>query len=201
MVLPGAPHFRNKHPMYMANQSLTLPRRIAEIPDLIWAPFWEGVLILLAGATALWSGHPWLFSSLGPTAFEIVEKPKQDSSRTWNVIVGHFIAIGCGFAGVAAAGAWDVPAVNAHSDVAVARLWAATVAVVLTVVFNLLLKAGQPAAMATALLISLGTMQTAYAALWIAAGVCIIAIVGEPLRLLRLRGMREKEAVESLVTR
>lgn len=177
----------------MASQPLTLPRRVAEIPDLLWAPFWEAVLILLAGATALWSGHPWLFSSLGPTGFEIIEKPKQDSSRTWNVIVGHFIAIGCGYAGVAAAGAWNVPAVNAHSHVALARIWAAALAVALTALFNLLFKAGQPAAMATALLISLGTMQTAGAALWLAIGVGIIAAAGEPLRWLRLRGMKEKE--------
>lgn len=177
----------------MATQPLTFPRRVAEIPDLIWAPFWEAVLVLIAGATAVWSGHPWLFTALGPTGFEIIEKPKQDSSRTWNVIVGHFIAIGCGFAGVAAAGAWNTPAVNAHSHVAWARVWAATLAVALTVIFNLLLKAGQPAAMATALLISLGTMQTAYAALWIAVGVCIIAIVGEPLRIVRLRGIRQRE--------
>lgn len=176
----------------MASQPLTLAGRIAALPDLLWAPFWEGVLILLAGATALWSGHPWLFSSLGPTSYEIIEKPKQPSSCTWNVIVGHFVAIGCGFAGVALAGAWDAPAVNAHSHVAVARIWAAAVAIVLTVVLNLLLKAGQPASLATTLLVSLGTMQTAYAALWIAVGVCIIAIVGEPLRLLRLRGIEQR---------
>ena len=170
-----------------------LARRVAAIPDLLWAPFWEGLLILLAGATALWSGHPWLFTSLGPTAYEIIEKPKQQSSKPWSVIVGHYVAIGCGFAAVAAAGDWNAPAVNAHSQVAVARLWAAALSVVLTVVFNLLLKAGQPAAMATTLLISLGTMQTAYAALWVAVGVAIVALAGEPLRLLRLRGIRDRE--------
>lgn len=177
--------------------SISLARSAAEIPDLVWAPFWEGLLILLAGATAVWSGHPWLFTSLGPTAYEIVEKPKQESSRTWNVVVGHFVAIGCGFAGVAVTGAWLAPSVNAHSAVPAVRIWAAAIAVVLTVIFNLLLKAGQPASMATTLLVSLGTMQTAYAALWIAVGVCIIAIVGEPLRLLRLRGLKERERAQN----
>ena len=180
----------------MASTPVPLARRVAQIPDILWAPFWEGVLILLAGATALWSGHPWLFASLGPTAYEIVEKPKQDSSRTWNVIAGHFIAIGCGFAGVAAMGAWSVPTVDAHSSVPAARVWAAVISVVLTVVFNLLFKAGQPAAMATTLLIGLGAMQTASAALWIAVGVCIVALVGEPVRLLRLRGLRERQRAQ-----
>ncbi|MGH9523348.1 MAG: HPP family protein [Terriglobales bacterium] len=181
----------------MSSTPLPLARRVAEIPDLVWAPFWEGVLILLAGATALWSGHPWLFTSLGPTAYEIVEKPKQPSSCTWNVVVGHFVGIGCGFVAVAATGAWSAPTVNAHSMVTPVRMWAAAIAVVLTVIVNLLLKSGQPAALATTLLVALGAMQTASAALWIAAGVCIIAIAGEPLRLLRLRGMRERERVEN----
>ena len=166
--------------------------RIGTIPDLVWAPFCEAVLILVAGATALWSGHPWLFSALGPTAYEIVEKPFLKSSRTYNILVGHMIGLGSGFAAVSVCGAWMQPIVNAHSVVTTERLWAATISVLLTAVINLLLKSGQPAAFSTALLVSLGSMQTAYSALWIAVGVALIALLGEPLRILRLRGLRER---------
>lgn len=70
------------------------------IPDLVWGPVCEGGLILVAGATALASGHPWLFASLGPTTYEMIEKPELRSARPYNVVVGHLIAIGAGFAGL-----------------------------------------------------------------------------------------------------
>jgi hypothetical protein len=52
---------------------------------------------------------------------------------------------------------------------------------------TLILKAGQPAALATTLLVSLGSMQTLRDAVAIAAGVVIITIVGEPVRRFRLK--------------
>ncbi len=172
------------------------PSPVARISDLAWGTFWEGVLILIAGATALWSGHPWLFSSLGPTAYELAEKPELPSARLYNVIVGHFVAIGAGFASIAIVGAWNAPIVNAHSMMNAPRLWTAVIAVVLTVFLNLLLRSGQPAALATALLIALGTMQTAYAALWLAVGVLIVAIVGEPVRRIRLKALRLQQQAQ-----
>ena len=164
--------------------------RIARIPDLVWGPFWEALLILVAGLTALWSGHPWLFSSLGPTAYELTEKPELRSARAYNILVGHAVGIACGFAAVAATHAWYVPTTNANAFPTVARVCAATIAVFATVLINLLLKSGQPAALATTLLISLGNMQTAASALWLFIGVLIITILGEPIRRVRLRALQ-----------
>jgi hypothetical protein len=49
-------------------------------------------------ATIGWAIHmPLIFASLGPTAYEIVEKPNSKSARVYNVIVGHFVALGSGF--------------------------------------------------------------------------------------------------------
>ncbi len=42
---------------------------VGKIPDLIWAPIASGVLILLVGLLGLAAHQPWLFPSLGPTAF------------------------------------------------------------------------------------------------------------------------------------
>ncbi len=159
---------------------------VARIPDLIWGPFWEAVLILIAGATALWSGHPWLFSSLGPTAYEMVEKPELRSARLYNILVGHAVGIACGFAAVAVTHAWYLPTTNANAFPTLARVCAATIAVFATVLINLLLKSGQPAALASTLLITLGNMQTAASALWIMTGVVIITAIGEPVRRIRL---------------
>ncbi len=146
-------------------------------------------MILVVGATAVWSGHPWLFASLGPTAYELAEKPELRSARTYNVIVGQFVGIGAGFAAVAILGAWNAPSIDAHSPVVAVRLWTAVIAVFLTVLLNLMLKAGQPAALATTLLIALGMMQTAYSALWLAIGVVLLAIIGEPIRRIRLNAL------------
>lgn len=53
----------------------------------------EGALILVLGAIGCAAGWPFLFTSLGPTAYEMVEKPKSPSAKSYNVVVGHFIAL------------------------------------------------------------------------------------------------------------
>ncbi len=62
------------------------------------------------------------------------------------------------------------------------RLWAVVLAVAMTTFVTLLLKASQPAALATAVVISLGAMQTRRDALAIVVGVLILAAIGEPVR-------------------
>ncbi|MGH9715533.1 MAG: hypothetical protein ACRD4R_02200 [Candidatus Acidiferrales bacterium] len=60
----------------------------------------------------------------------------------------------------------------------------------LTTVITLLLKAGQPAALSTTLLVSLGAMQTLRDALAIIAGVFLITLIGEPVRRAHLKIMQ-----------
>ncbi len=169
-----------------------LVSRVARIPDLYWGSFWEGALILIVGVTAWASGHPWLFASLGPTAYEMAEKPELPSARPYNVVVGQFVGLGAGFAALAMFSAWNAPAVNGTSFLSPERLWAAVIAAFLTTIVNLLLRSGQPAALATTLLVSLGAMQTAGAALWIVVGVVILAVVGEPVRRIRLAAKQQR---------
>jgi HPP family len=156
------------------------------LPDAVWAPVWEGALILLVGGAAWAAGQPWLFASLGPTVYEQVEKPELRSAGIYNVIVGHFVGLGAGFLGLWVAGAWNSPKVVASTTVSPERLWAAVIAVTVTTIGNLLLKSGQPAALSTTLLVALGTYQTARGALWVAVGVVIVGLVGEPIRRLRI---------------
>ncbi|MGC2635741.1 MAG: hypothetical protein WA294_01080, partial [Acidobacteriaceae bacterium] len=68
------------------------------------------------------------------------------------------------------------------------RVGCATLAAGLTVLVNLLLRASQPAAIASALLIALGIMQRPRDAALILGSVVLLTLVGEPLRRLRLRG-------------
>lgn len=158
--------------------------------DLLIAPLGEAVLILVVSIIGWASHQPLIFASLGPTAYELVEKPKLPSARPYNVVVGHLIAVLAGFAAIFLTRAWSVPGVSVHG-VPFLRVWAAVVAALLTAFFTLLFKAAQPAALSTTLLISLGLMQTAQNGLMILAGVVLITLIGEPIRILRLKQIAE----------
>lgn len=142
----------------------------------------EGGLILVVGAAG-WAAHmPLIFASLGPTAYELMEKPKNPSARVYNIIVGHFVALAAGFLSLWVLHAWGAPKVTAAEIVSRPRLWAAVLAVVITTAVTLALKASQPAALSTTLLVSLGSMQRGRDALAIMLGVVIVIAVGEPIR-------------------
>jgi len=168
--------------------------------DLIWATLGEGGLILAIAAMGWASGQPLIFASLGPTAYELVEQPHMRSARIYNVIVGHLIGLGAGFFAVWILNAWSAPNVLAAGVVAAPRLCASALAAALTTVLTLLLKAGQPAALATTLLITLGAMQTRKGAVAIILGVVLIAAIGEPLRRLRLRTQSRTQGELSMKT-
>ena len=76
-----------------------------------------------------------------------------------------------------------------------ARLWAVVLAAVLTTLVNLILRASQPAALATTLLVSLGAMQTGRDAMVIILGILIITAIGEPVRRFRLRHTEVRPAL------
>jgi HPP family len=155
--------------------------------DLFWATVGEGGLVLALAAVGWAARQPLIFASLGPTAYELVEQPQVRSARVYNIIAGHLIGLGAGFLAVYLLNAWNAPNVISTGIVSSERLWAATVAAMLTTFITLILKAGQPAALATTLLISLGSMQTLWGAIDIIAGVLIITAIGEPVRRFRLK--------------
>jgi uncharacterized protein YjeT (DUF2065 family) len=144
------------------------------------------VLIAAVGATAYFAREPWLFPSLGPTAYLLAVYPDLPSARIYNCVVGHLVGVGSGFAAVAVFNAWESPLVPLE-DVSLRRLGAATVAIGLTVLINCLLRSGHPPAAATTLLVALGTFRTAWGAALIVIGVVILVILGEGAK--RLRGL------------
>jgi|SRR5579883_2231782 len=154
---------------------------------MFWGTLGEGGLILALAAVGWASGQPLIFASLGPTAYELVEEPQMKSARAYNVIVGHLVGLGAGFFALFVLNAWSAPKVMSAGFVPSARLWAVVIAAALTTLGTLLLKASQPASLATTLLVSLGSMQTGRDALAIIAGVLIITAIGEPVRRFRLK--------------
>lgn len=154
--------------------------------DQSWVPILEGGLILLMGCLSLVFGAPLLFASLGPTAYEQIEKPELPSARFYNVVVGHWIGMACGFAALAVLGAWSVPNPIITGHFTAMRVWSCSIGVALTALFTLLARAGQPAAYATTILVAVGAMQRPRDALFIAVSVLILGAVGEPIRRMRL---------------
>ena len=126
--------------------------------ELVVAPLCEAALILVAGVAAWLTHKPLFFASLGPTAFEMIEAPERPSARPYNVILGHFIGVLSGFAALALTNAWTSPGVST-SSISLIRVWAAVLAVLLTVFGTLLARAQQPAALSTSLMIATGSMQ------------------------------------------
>jgi hypothetical protein len=161
--------------------------------DLLLAPLGEAGLILALGLIGWAASWPFLFASLGPNAYEMVEKPESKSAKPYSIIAGQFVALGCGFFSLWIFHAWSSPKVLTAGFVAAPRMWAAATAVALSVAVALAIDASQPASMSTALLISLGAMQTARDALAIAIGVLLLVAIGEPVRRLREKsGQRGK---------
>lgn len=164
---------------------------MANKTDLLIAPIGEGALILVVAAAG-WIIHaPLVFTSLGPTAYELIEKPNAKSARTYNIIAGHFVALAAGYLALWLLHAWSSPKVASAGFVAGPRIWAAVIAVTVTTLVTLAIRASQPASLSTALLVALGSMQTAKDAVAIVAAVLIMAAVGEPLRRLRLNTIGE----------
>jgi CBS domain-containing membrane protein len=79
--------------------------------NVLYASLGEGALILLMGAIALAVRRPLIFASLGPTAYELVEKPLAPSARTYNIIAGHMVGLGAGFFSLWLLAAWNAPKV------------------------------------------------------------------------------------------
>lgn len=178
-----------------AELAASVPQRptIAGIPDPVWGPLASAGLIALAAIGGLMAGRPWLVPSLGPTAGLVALSPSQPEARAWNAAVGHLGGLLAGFAAVFVTGAASAPVVLVAKIITPERALAAVLAVGLTVAVGIALRASHPPALATTLLVALGSIATLADALSLAAGVAIVVIAGELLRRLRLRGLPAHE--------
>lgn len=127
-------------------------------PRALWATyvFVNGFLsIALLALLAVATGVPFVFPSLGPTAYQLFFLPRSASSTPRNTLIGHFLGLACGYAAfrmtripvsvALATGAFDMRPV-----IASALSLSATAALMI------LLDASHPPAGATTLIVSLG---------------------------------------------
>jgi hypothetical protein len=163
--------------------------------DTVWSPLVAGLLCLVVGMLGLVAGQPWLFPALGPTAFQQAYQVTSRSSSFYNTVVGHTIAIVIGYGMVELFALSPTSALFRTYELTAGRVWASTLAVTITLLVQLILKAFHPPAAATALLITLGAFSARWTdVLALFAGVLIVATLGEGLRLVRERGRPSRPA-------
>jgi hypothetical protein len=160
----------------------------AAMPDIVWAPLSGGLLVMAVGLAAWAIGQPWLVPSLGPTAYLQAESPAHPAAKPYHVVAGHLIGLAAGFVSVVIFNAWGDPVLLTDHQLTAARVCAASLALLLTLLGCLSVKASHPPAGATALLVALGSIATGAAAVSVAIGAAIIALFGEFLRWIRLKG-------------
>ncbi|MCE5327094.1 MAG: HPP family protein [Planctomycetaceae bacterium] len=159
------------------------------IPDLVWMPLVTGALMLIAGGMGYVFHQPWMFPSLGPTAFMQACRPNDRSSGLYSTLVGHSIGIAAGYLAVWIFAAHLPPLVHVSDYVTPPRMWAAAVSVGATMLGHTLLRCYHPPAAATTLIIALGVFQISWHdAGGLVMGILIVACCGELLRRLRRDG-------------
>ena len=156
------------------------------IPDGFWAPVIGAFLIFAVGIISLIVDQPWLFPVLGTTAYLQVEQPGHERTRFYNVIIGHYIGIGAGLIGIVIFNLWNVPSIFMTYHLVPGEVGAAGIAVFLTIIINMFLRASHPPAASTTILISLGAITTLPQIVSLVIGISIIAIIGEAFRKIRI---------------
>jgi CBS domain-containing membrane protein len=144
------------------------------------------ISIALMAAVALITGAPFIFPSLGPTAFLLFYTPTAPPASPRNTIVGHLIGALAGWLSLVIFGLTVAPpALSAGVDWP--RVGAAALSLAATSGLMVLLRVPHPPAGATTLIVSLGLMPH----LWQLAVlmVAVVLLTGQAFVINRLAGV------------
>ncbi|HSV16671.1 MAG TPA: HPP family protein [Tepidisphaeraceae bacterium] len=158
-------------------------------PRQIWAGFVcvnSFVAIALLSTVAMVSRSPFVFPSLGPTAYLLFFTPRAAAASPKHAICGHAIGLACGWAALWFSGLYHAPAVTAEG-VNLTRVFAAAGSLGATGALMVLCNVGHPPAGATTLIVSLGFITRIEYLLIIEAAV--LALVLHALVMNRLSGI------------
>jgi CBS domain-containing membrane protein len=132
-------------------------------------------IALLAGV-AMVSGTPFVFPSLGPTAFLFFSRPTAPAASPRNALYGHAIGILCGYAALWLVGLQDAPSAMLEG-VHARRVLAAALSLAATGALMILLQVTHPPAGATTLIVSLGIVTDPLHLLTIEIAVAVLAVL------------------------
>jgi hypothetical protein len=131
-----------------------------------------GAYIALLGFIAWGTGYPFIFPSLGPTAFALTLHPKANTART--VLGGHLWGVVCGLLAYHAL-ASGLTITSIHAPLSVNTLWLAAsgaLSVMLTAIGMLMTRTVHSPACATTLIISLGLLPSL-----VEGGIIMMAVI------------------------
>jgi CBS domain-containing membrane protein len=121
--------------------------------------FVNGLIAIGAmAAVAFATGEPFVFPSLGPTAFLLFYTPLLPASSPRNTLSGHAIGAAAGYAALVAFGLTDA-APDLTAGITGARVGAAALSLGLTSGAMVLARVPHPPAGATTLIVSLGILR------------------------------------------
>jgi len=129
-------------------------------PRMVWAAYVflnSFFTIMLLSLLAVATGSPFVFPSLGPTAYLFFFAPMGRSSSPRHAILGHGIGLICGYAAYVAMGSHGF-VTAALSEVTWREAMAAALSLAATGAVMVMLKVSHPPAGATTLIVSLGIL-------------------------------------------
>ncbi len=153
--------------------------------------------MLVVGLTAYFTNQPFLYPSLGPTAFLQAEFPFHRSSRFRDTTIGHSIGVAAGLASVFVLGATGEPRLGSGSQMPPLRIGAAALTMTLVILLEIVIKVSNPPSASTGLLFALGYFQPHIRdVVEVLAGVLFLASFGALVRHVRSISPREWESVD-----
>lgn len=165
--------------------------RLSQQTSAPWLPalfvFINGCLAIgIMAGVALLSDEPFIFPSLGPTAFLFFYVPLAPVACPRNAILGHLTGVLAGWLSLAIFGLRHAgPALQSH--VTTSRVAAAALSLGLTGGLMLLLRAPHPPAGATTLIVSLGILHSLEHLAVLMAAVLLLTL--QALAINRLSGL------------
>ena len=141
-----------------------------------------GLLALLA----LLTGSPFVFPSLGPTAYLFFFSPLAEASSPRNTVLGHAIGLICGYAAFALTVA-SSPPFGVHPGIHGPRVLAAALSLSATGALMALFRVSHPPAGATTLIVSLGIISQPKELVIIE--VAVVLLTAQALAINRLAGL------------
>lgn len=144
------------------------------------------ITIAVLALLALVSRNPFVFPSLGPTAYLLFFSPLGKTSSPRNTIFGHAIGLVCGYAAFVLTNAGASP-FGIHPGIFWPRILAAALSLSATGALMVLLDASHPPAGATTLIVSLGIISKPGELLIIE--VAVFLLVAQALLINRLAGL------------
>ena len=154
------PNHRAEH-VFRLIERLRLSWLLAHLPStFVWAAYValnSFVTIALLTLLALLTRNPFVFPSLGPTAYLFFFSPQAESASPRNAVLGHLIGLLCGFAAYRITGMHPFPQ-GFGGEVYWPRILASALALALTGAIMVLLHVNHPPAGATTMIVSLGIL-------------------------------------------